>query len=132
MSHLKRYEDLIMWQKSRLLCGKIHQYISKDDFSKDYKLIHQINGSSGSIMDNIAEGFGRGSTNEFIQFLGYSKGSCNETKSQLYRALDRNYISQLEFNECYSLAESISAACQGMINYLNQCTHKGQKFKNRV
>lgn len=132
MSNVKRFEDLIMWQKSRLLCKNINQYISRTDFSKDYKLVHQINGSSGSIMDNIAEGFGRGSTNEFIQFLGYSMGSCNETKSQLYRVLDRNYISQKEFDESYSLAENINAACQGMINYLNKCTHKGQKFKNRV
>ena len=64
-------------------------YINSEEFLKDYKLKDQINGSSGSIMDNIAEGFERSGRNEFINFLSYSKGSVGEVKSQLYRTLDR-------------------------------------------
>ena len=109
MAAIRRFEDLEIWQKSRLLCSNIFSFIDRNNFSKDYKLVTQINGSSGSVMDNIAEGFGRASRNEFVQFLGFSKGSCDETKSQLYRALDRNYITKVEFDENYNLADEIEA-----------------------
>ena len=89
MSTIKNFEDLKVWQKSRILCQQIFEIIEEKNFSKDYKLKDQINGSSGSVMDNIAEGFGRQGNNEFINFLTISNGSVMEVKSQLYRALDR-------------------------------------------
>lgn len=89
---IKKFEDLGVWQEARELCKEIFNLISEGDFSKDYALINQINRSSGSVMDNIAEGFGRSGNKEFIQYLSISKASCMEVKSQLYRALDRNYL----------------------------------------
>ena len=88
MSKVERFEDLKIWQLARELCQMIHKLTIKDQFSRDFKLVGQINGSSGSIMDNIAEGFERDGNKEFIQFLTFSKGSCGEIRSQLYRALD--------------------------------------------
>jgi len=94
MSTIKRFEDLDVWQLARELAMDIFEaYTRSEEFSKDYKLKDQINGASGSIMDNIAEGFERSSRNEFINFLTFSKGSTGEVKSQLYRAFDRKYIS---------------------------------------
>ena len=110
----------------------IFTFLSKSEFSKDFKLKDQINGSSGSVMDNIAEGFGRGSRKEFIQFLGIAKGSLDEVKSQLYRCLDRNYISQSEFEIVYKLTEDIGKRIHGFIKYLNTSETSGLKFKNRV
>lgn len=115
MATIKRFEDLDAWKVSRELCGKIGLVIESGMFAKNFKLIGQIEGSSGSIMDNIAEGFERGTRAEFIQFLGYSKGSCGEFRSQLHRALDRTYITQNQFDEFYSLAVRISAMLQKLI-----------------
>ena len=89
MATFARFEDIGAWQKSRILCQHISRIISNSDLVKDYKLKDQINGSSGSFMDNIAEGFGRGGNAEFIQFLEISHASAFETQSQLYRVLDR-------------------------------------------
>ena len=88
MRTFQKFEDIIAWQKARLLCKYINSITEKEKFSRDFKLISQIKGSSGSAMDNIAEGFERGGNKEFIQFLFISKGSAGETRSQLCRALD--------------------------------------------
>jgi four helix bundle protein len=101
MSKVERFEDLKVWQLARELCQIIHKLTLKEQFSKDFKLIGQIKGSSGSIMDNIAEGFERDGNKEFIQFLSIAKGSCGETRSQLYRAFDNGYIIQDEFDQAY-------------------------------
>ena len=94
MASVKKFEELEAWKLSRELHAKIGRKIDDGSFRNNYRLIGQIEGSTGSIMDNIAEGFERGSRKEFIVFLAYSKGSCGELRSQLYRCLDRNYIDQ--------------------------------------
>ena len=82
----------------------IFEFISREKFSKDYALKNQINGSSGSAMDNIAKGFERDGRKEFIQFLSITKGLVGETRSQLIRAFDGNYISKQEFDIAINLA----------------------------
>src|SRR5258705_13604560 len=99
MATIKSFEDIESWKKAREVCNILGKTIEEGKFRRSYRLIHQIEGSSGSVMDNIAEGFERGTRAEFIQFLGYAKGSCGELRSQLYRALDRNFINETEFNE---------------------------------
>src|SRR5215469_738739 len=102
MSTIKRFKDIISWQKARVLNDKIGSLIDKGVFQSNYRLINQIEGSAGSIMDNIAEGFERSGNKEFIQFLYIAKGSCGELRSQLYRGLDRKYLSQKQFDEFYA------------------------------
>lgn len=130
MANLNRFEDILAWQKSRTLCKLINGYTQKKFFSKDFKLISQIKGSSGSAMDNIAEGFERGGNKEFIQFLYISKGSAGETRCQLYRALDNEYISKDEFQTAYKIAEDIGKLTVGLNNHLKQSEIKeGDKYK---
>jgi len=129
MSKVERFEDLKIWQLARELCQIIHKLTIKDLFSKDFKLVGQINGSSGSIMDNIAEGFERDGNKEFIQFLTFSKGSCGETRSQLYRALDYQYITQEEFDVAYKMTLEESKMLKSFIQYLKDSELKGNRFK---
>jgi four helix bundle protein len=103
MATIQNFEDLKVWQKSRELCQLIFELVTTGKFVKEFALIYQINRSSGSVMDNIAEGFGRLGNNEFINFLTYANASALECKSQLYRSFDRiifpkkNKMNCLEF-----------------------------------
>lgn len=109
----------------------IGKLIDDERFKKNYRLIGQIEGSAGSIMDNIAEGFERGGNKEFVQFLYISKASCGELRSQLYRALDRDYITQWEFDLFSTHAMKISSLIQKLITYLINSEMKGTKYKER-
>ena len=129
MATIRRFEEIDAWKVAREMCLKIGTIIDEGSFKKSYRLIAQVESSSGSIMDNIAEGFERGTRAEFIQFLGYSKGSCGEFRSQLYRASDRKYLTQEQFDELYSLAVRVSAMLQKLIEYLQKTGVKGVRKK---
>jgi len=132
MATFNTFEEIDSWQIARILSSEIYKLILRPDLSKDYALKDQMNRASGSIMDNIAEGFERGGNKEFINFLGYSKGSCGELKSQLYRAFDRKYITSDDFQNKYEMANNIGKMNGKLIEYLNQSEIKGLKFKNRI
>jgi four helix bundle protein len=116
MATIERFEEIISWKEARVLNGVIGKMIDSGKFKSNYRLINQIEGSAGSIMDNIAEGFERGGNKEFIQFLCIAKGSCGELRSQLYRALDRDYISDKECNSLLVHAMKISSLIQKLIH----------------
>jgi four helix bundle protein len=130
MATIENFEDIVAWQKARENDKEIyHLTINSNLFTKDFSLVDQIRRASGSIMDNIAEGFERGGNKEFIQFLYISKGSSGEVRSQLYRALDRGYIDQDTFEKHYTHAKEISKLLSGFIKYLKDSEIKGEKFK---
>ncbi len=116
----KRFEELPCWQKARELCKAVHGITSIGEFKKDFSLKDQIWRASGSAMDNIAEGFDDGSSKEFIRFLGYSQRSCGEVQSQLYRAMDCQYISEDQFASVYELASECRKQIKGFRKYLRQ------------
>ncbi len=131
MPTIQRFEDINAWQKARILCNAIFDLMTTSDLSKDYKLKDQINGSSGSIMDNISEGFGRGGNLEFIQFMEIAHASACECQSQLYRISDRKYISIEKFEELYNLAEEVKRMILAFIQYLFSSDFRGAKYKLR-
>ncbi len=131
MATIKTFEDIQAWKKARELNKLVGQYIDGNVFKKNFSLIDQLERSSGSIMDNIAEGFERGGNREFLQFLYISKGSCGEFRSQLYRALDREYIDDQQFSQMYSLAKDVISMLQKLISYLETTQLKGLKYKGR-
>jgi len=129
MSTIKKFEDLEVWRQSRELCNEIYQLTLQEMFSKDFCLKDQIRGSSGSVMDNIAEGFERDGTREFMQFLSVSKGSCGESRSQLYRALDRKYIITEQFELLSQKTIELGRKISNLMIYLRNSDLKGNKFK---
>jgi four helix bundle protein len=119
MGKFNSFEEINSWQKSRLFNKRIYEITENFDFKKDFDLVRQIRRASISISSNIAEGFERNTDKEFIYFLYVSKASAGEVRSQLYLALDLNYISQNEFDELYLNITDISKLLSGFIKYLN-------------
>jgi four helix bundle protein len=113
-SKIKRFEDLIAWQKARQLAKIVYTITRQNPFARDFGLSSQIQRAAVSIMSNIAEGFERGGRKEFHQFLSIAKGSCAELRSQLYVALDIGYITESEFAEVFSLAEEVGRIVGGL------------------
>jgi len=129
MATIKRFEDLEIWQLARQLNNDIFKLTFRHEFSIDFSLKDQIRASSGSVMDNIAEGFERGGNKEFRNFLSIAKGSCGETRSQLYRAFDRNYITQSEFDEHSERTIVLGRKINNLMMHLSKSEYKGNKFK---
>lgn len=129
MATINRFEDLDIWKEARKLSKEIYLItLNNSDFKNDFRFRDQIRASSGSIMDNIAEGFERNGNIEFRQFLSIAKGSAGEMRSQLYRALDFNYITQETFDVLKTDSENLSGKINNFITYLNKKEFKGTKF----
>ena len=126
---IDRFEDLEVWQLAREICQDIEILFETTPLGKRYSLKDQMDRSSGSIMDNVAEGFGRGGNLEFRNFLGYAKGSCTELKSQLYRSFDKKLISEEKFKNLAEKCDIENAKLGSFMGYLTRTEHKGIKFK---
>lgn len=120
LATIQRFEDLECWQEARKLVKLIYELTKKEKFRKDFDLVNQIRRSSVSSMANIAEGFHRNSTKDFMRFLDYSRASIAETVSHAYVALDQDYIEQNDLNEAKKLADVVWKKVNNFITYLNK------------
>lgn len=117
---IKRFEDIKAWKKARELTKAVYDITKTGKFSKDFGLKNQIQRASVSSMSNIAEGFDRQSNKEFVQFLVIARASISETKSQLYVAIDQQYINQEQFKSLYDLSNDIVSLINGFIRCLKK------------
>ena len=124
----EKFEDIIAWQKARELTWEVYACTRKGSFVKDYGLVDQVRRAAVSIGSNIAEGFDRGNTKEFLTFLGIAKGSAAEVRSQLYTALDVGHVTQFEFESLKSQAEEISRMLNGLIRSLRDTPISGMRY----
>lgn len=126
MATVRRFEDLEIWQLARTQAREIYKLTQTGSFSKDFDIKNQINSAAGSTMDNIAEGFERFSNKEFRQFLIISKGSNGEVRSQLYRALDRNHISEEILTTRLEFSIMLGNKIKAFIDYLHSSKYKSK------
>jgi four helix bundle protein len=127
---IERFEDIEAWQLARELTRKVYKLTKEPRFARDFGLKGQIQDAAGSSMHNIAEGFDSETNPEFVRFLRYAKRSCTEVQSELYVALDQQYITRAEFQDVYDFAGRTRAAIRGFIKYLLSYKKDQQKKDN--
>ena len=126
MATYRSFEELEIWQEARVLTKRVREICKRPEVKRDFAFVDQITRSVRSIGANIAEGFESMSQPQFIEFLGYSKRSCGETRAHLYDAFDEGYVSKEEFDELSELSKKICRMIAGFIHYL-QSLNKSQK-----
>lgn len=129
MATITKFEDLEIWQLAKIQTNDFDLLAGTTSLNKDYELKNQMNASSGSVMDCIAEGFERSGNAEFKNFLVIAKGSNGEFRSQLYRCLNRNHIVQPKFDELYQKNIVLGNKIMSFITYLQNSAFKGHRYK---
>ncbi|MBP9995385.1 MAG: four helix bundle protein [bacterium] len=130
MIMVKKFENLVIFDKARNLCKKIYEITNETPFKYDVRFVQQIHASAGSIMDNIAEGYERDGNKEFIYFLYISKGSCGELRSQILRAYDVGFINSETHEKITTECLQLSASISNLIKSIKDSEIKGTKYKN--
>ena len=121
---VEKFEDLFVWQKSRELVRSVYR---ASETWKDYSLKDQIRRASVSVLSNIAEGFERGTRDEFLYFLYIARGSCGEVRAQLYVALDQSFISNNDFGRLRDEADHTSRLLFNLIAAYKKKSYGGEK-----
>ncbi len=127
MAKAQKFEDLAIFQSARNLCKEIYAITKVGEFKKDSRFVQQIHASSGSIMDNIAEGFEREGNKEFLNFLYIAKGSCGEVRSQIIRASDVGFIDNETATRLYNDCMGLSKAIASFIKSIKSSDYRGSK-----
>ena len=129
MATIRKFEDIEAWRAARRLTREVYVVSKWGAFAKDFALRDQIRRACISITSNIAEGFERGGTKEFINFLSIAKGSAGEVHSQLYVAADEGYIDPHTFDELKDLVREVSNKIGALMRYLQRSNFQGQKYR---
>mgnify|MGYP002870205288 FL=1 len=131
MARVERFEDLEVWKLARGLAKSVYSFAKSGDFSRDFGLRDQICRAAVSVVSNIAEGFDRKSTVQFLQFLEIASGSASEVKAQLYVALDVGYITQSEFDAAYGDATRVGQMLTKLMQYLRTRPNRPSILKEK-
>ena len=132
MGTIKDVEETEAFQTSRDLVKMVYEFTRKREFAKDFALVDQVRRAAISLLSNISEGFNRGGSKEFIQFLSIAKGSAAEVQAQLIIAYDQRYISEAEYQAARTLSTSAMNQIGGWMMYLQRSEYTGRKFKTGI
>lgn len=116
---VERFEDLVVWQMARTITVDVYRLTNAME-KRDYGFCDQVRRAAVSVMNNIAEGYDRGSNKDFAKFLFIARGSCGEIRSMLYVALDQHYIDQQQFDQLIGQCRQCSAGIWGLIKSLTR------------
>jgi four helix bundle protein len=125
---VKNFEDLEIWKEARRLTQAVYRLTRDSRFSKDFSLRDQIQRAAISVMSNISEGFERGGNQEFVQFLYVAKGSCGEVRSQLYVALDQEYVDPKVADSLLAVLKRLSVMIKHLIDHIKRSGMRGPKY----
>jgi len=131
MAKVKRFEDLICWQKARELVNLVYSISRDNELSRDYGLRDQLRKAAVSSMTNIAEGFARFHLGDFIRFLDIAQSSAVEVKSLMYVVLDQKYMSADKVVEVQNRAEETTKTTKGLLRFLYNKTQRA-KHTNKI
>jgi len=118
MAKVERFEDLKCWQEARVLVREVYLLSERGKLAKDFDIRSQLRRAALSVMNNIAEGFGKYSNKEFIRYLDTANNSASEVKSILYVLIDLNYFSEEELRNLQAKADEVKALSLALIKYL--------------
>ena len=127
----KSPEELQVWQRAEALAEAVFAETETPRFARYARLAEHINDSAGSVLRNIAEGFGQGSDRAFAKFVAIARGSCNEVRSQLAEAAIRRCITKERRRELHNAAEEISKMLTGLEQYLLECDRRAEDRRSR-
>lgn len=114
---MKEYTELVVWQKSRELAGLIYKLTQSFPKEELYGLCQQLRRAGVSVPSNIAEGCGRRTSADTIQFLHVSRGSLYEIETQFYLSKDLNYLDDNIFRDVLEKVRECKKLLNGFINY---------------
>jgi four helix bundle protein len=128
MGTFQSFEEIDVWQRARALNRDLSPFFERLEEKKKFELLRQMERSAGSVMDNIAEGFDRDGTKEFVQFLAVAKASVGELRSQLYRAFDRDLLKSSDMRKFQKDCSEIADDLGKFMNYLSHSGMRGKKY----
>jgi four helix bundle protein len=124
---VQKFEELNVYQHARELANGIYAVTRQAAFARDASLVDQIRRAAVSVVSNIAEGYERGTTTEFVQYLYYAKGSCGEVRAQLGLAADQKYLTDSDCEGLTGQCRLVSGMLHNFIEYLQGSRMPGQK-----
>lgn len=128
MTTVNEFEELEIWKKARMVQKEVFKLTKVPAFSRDYRLVTQINDATDSVMGNVSEGLERDGHKELMQFLSFAKGSAGEVRSHLWAAYDREYVEQKKFEELHAMCKEVGKMIAGFMRYLRSSEKRGKKF----
>lgn len=118
MATFKSFEEIEAWQLARQLVKEMYLVFNEENIKKEFELKSQFKKANLSIMNNIAEGYGRFSNADFVKFLDYSSGSASEVKSMLYVMEDLEFLKGADSAQYREQVDAIQGKVLSLIKYL--------------
>jgi four helix bundle protein len=115
----KSFKDLIVWQRAIELTVAVYKLTSHFPDAERFGLTNQMRRAAVSIASNIAEGYGKSSKGEYLQFLGHARGSCAEIETQLIIAKELEFGSSTLIDSAHSFADEVGKMLVALMKSLH-------------